>query len=117
MGTDASQWVFARALTDPDAALPPGVIGSAARFNIHRNNIIASLTAVLALGLALLHPPRVYAQTLYGSVVGTVNDAQGAGIPGATITVRNRDTNLTRDTVSSGDGSSCVRTRTVSPCE
>jgi hypothetical protein len=64
-----------------------------------------SLTVVLALGLAVINPPRVHAQTLYGSVVGTVNDAQGAGIPGATITVRNRDTNLTRDTVSSGDGS------------
>jgi Putative DNA-binding domain len=48
MGTDALQQPFVRALTDPDAALPPGVIGSAARFNIHRNNIAASLTAVLA---------------------------------------------------------------------
>ncbi|MET0482188.1 MAG: DNA-binding domain-containing protein [Aestuariivirgaceae bacterium] len=48
MDADALQRAFARALTDHDAALPPGLVGSPARFNVHRNNIAASLTAVLA---------------------------------------------------------------------
>src|SRR5262245_57068509 len=48
MGTDALQRALVRALIDPDAALPSGVVGSAARFNIHRNNIASSLIAVLA---------------------------------------------------------------------
>jgi Putative DNA-binding domain len=69
MGTDASQWVFARALTDPDAALPPGVIGSAARFNIHRNNIIASLTAVLASRFPVIR--RLVGDDFFRAATGT----------------------------------------------
>jgi hypothetical protein len=45
------------------------------------------------------------AQILYGSVVGVVKDAQGAAIPGATITITNKETNLTLDTVSNPEGS------------
>src|SRR5262245_63799154 len=48
MDVDALQRAFARALTDHGAALPPGLIGSPERFNVHRNNIAASLTSVLA---------------------------------------------------------------------
>ena len=46
----------------------------------------------------------VHAQILYGSIVGTVTDAQGAHVPGATVTIVNKDTNLTRDTVSDSEG-------------
>lgn len=69
MGTDASQRAFARALTDPDAALPPGVIGSAARFNIHRNNIIASLTAVLASRFPVIR--RLVGDDFFRAATGT----------------------------------------------
>ena len=44
------------------------------------------------------------AQILYGSVTGNVKDSQGAAIPGATVTIVNKETNLTRDAVTSGDG-------------
>jgi hypothetical protein len=48
MDTESLQQAFARALADPDVAVPRGVIATPARFNIHRNNIAAGLKAVLA---------------------------------------------------------------------
>src|SRR5438876_687492 len=47
---------------------------------------------VLAIGLAAV---SATAQILYGSVVGVVKDSSGAFIPGATVTVVNKDSNLT----------------------
>jgi hypothetical protein len=44
------------------------------------------------------------AQELYGSVVGTVQDGSGGRIPGATIEIVNRDTNLTLTAVSNATG-------------
>ena len=44
------------------------------------------------------------AQVLYGSVVGVVKDAQGASVPGATVTITNKETNLTLDTTTNPEG-------------
>jgi hypothetical protein len=44
------------------------------------------------------------AQVLYGSIVGVVKDSQGSVVPGATVTIVNRDTNLTRETTSDAQG-------------
>jgi hypothetical protein len=44
------------------------------------------------------------AQTLYGSIVGVVRDAQGSVIPGATVTIVNVETNLTREAVTDAQG-------------
>jgi outer membrane receptor protein involved in Fe transport len=46
----------------------------------------AVLTACLGVGIAFL-PQAIHAQAIYGSVNGTVTDASGAAIPGATVTV------------------------------
>lgn len=43
-------------------------------------------------------------QTINGNIVGSVVDPQGAAVPGATITVTNKDTGLTRNAVSTDDG-------------
>ena len=56
--------------------------------------------AALVLGLALafdgLAPRPVYAQALYGSIVGTVTDGTDAPIPGATVTATHVDTRQLR---------------------
>jgi hypothetical protein len=65
-----------------------------------RNAIILAATALLAAAAA-----RVAAQELYGSVVGTVQDGSGGRIPGATVTVVNRDTNLTLTAATNETGS------------
>jgi hypothetical protein len=45
------------------------------------------------------------AQTFRGTILGTVTDASGATVPGATVTVHNADTGLVRTTETQGDGS------------
>jgi hypothetical protein len=64
--------------------------------------IVVMLLAVTALALAAV---SAGAQILYGSVTGMVKDAQGASVPGATVTIVNKETNLTREGVTGGDGS------------
>ncbi|MPY87914.1 MAG: hypothetical protein GEU99_08340 [Luteitalea sp.] len=44
------------------------------------------------------------AQTLYGSVVGRVTDAQNNVLPGATVTIVNVDTNFTQESTTDGRG-------------
>ncbi len=58
----------------------------------------------IAIAAALLFPLPAAAQTLYGSIVGTVSDAQGAAIPGATITATNDGTGHKVEAVSDSDG-------------
>ena len=60
--------------------------------------------ACLALLAALLVPQASQAQVLYGSLVGNVKDTSGATMPGATVTITNNDTKLTRETVTNSTG-------------
>ncbi len=71
----------------------------------HHRVVAGLLTTLVTVAGLVLAPAAADAQILYGSVTGTVKDAQGALIPGATVTIVNKDTNLTRETVSSPDGS------------
>lgn len=66
------------------------------------------LTRVICLLLALtgmltIHSP-VFAQTDQGRIVGTVDDPNGAVVPGATITVRNERTGEERTATASDEG-------------
>jgi outer membrane receptor protein involved in Fe transport len=61
---------------------------------------VASLS-VLAIGLVAA---PLHAQVLYGSIVGVVSDAQGSSIPAATVTVVNKGTNLSQETVTNANG-------------
>jgi len=68
---------------------------------------IAMVLAVLAMAVALAPPAT--AQTLYGSIVGTVGDESGAPIPGATVVATNTGTGLKLEAVSAPDGTYSFR--------
>jgi hypothetical protein len=58
--------------------------------------------------LVLLAPSLLPAQTFRGTILGTVTDASGAVVSGATVKVHNIDTGLERTTQTSADGSYSV---------
>jgi len=60
---------------------------------------VASLAAALVIG-AVAAPPA-HAQLTRGIAGGTVRDATGAVLPGATVTITHRDTGITRTAVTS----------------
>jgi len=65
------------------------------------------LSAILGVAfiVALAAPQRVSAQVLYGSIVGEVRDASGAAVPGATVTITNKETNQSREAKTDSAGS------------
>src|SRR5579863_5059562 len=56
----------------------------------------------------LLFATTLVAQTFRGTILGTVTDASGAVVPGATVKVHNTNTGLDRSTQTSADGSYTV---------
>src|ERR1700733_1138294 len=60
-------------------------------------------TACLVLTL-LVSALTIWAQAETGQITGTVNDPTGATVPGASVSVRNVDTNAMRVTLSNADG-------------
>ena len=70
------------------------------------NGHCSSMTrAFLALTLLFLAVTLAGAQTFRGTILGTVTDASGANVPGATVTAHNTDTGLARTTETQADGS------------
>jgi Carboxypeptidase regulatory-like domain len=63
-----------------------------------------ALCSALAIVTTIGDPAAARAQSLYGSIVGAVRDASGAAIPGATVTIKNQQTNLERVSVSNETG-------------
>jgi hypothetical protein len=59
----------------------------------------------LALAFAILIPVSVWrAQTVSGTILGTVTDSSGAAVPNAQITITNQDTGVVRTSVSTAEG-------------
>ena len=61
----------------------------------------ALISAVL---VAFLAGTVADAQVLYGSIVGNVTDSTGAAVPGATVTIEQAETKLTRELVTDAAG-------------
>lgn len=57
---------------------------------------------------AVLLSTSAFSQTFRGTILGTVTDPQGAVLSGATVTVRNVNTSIERNTATSADGSYTV---------
>ena len=62
------------------------------------------LTAIVAVAVSLAMAPPLRAQGLTAQISGTVTDASGGVMPGATVTVKNVETNLVREAVTGPDG-------------
>ena len=58
----------------------------------------------LALVFALLFAPSTFAQTVTGTIQGTVTDSRGAVVPGADISIRNVETGQERNLKTGGEG-------------
>jgi hypothetical protein len=64
--------------------------------------------ALVFFALSALSVTTCRAQTFRGTVLGTVTDASGATVPGATVTIHNLNTGLLRTTETQADGSYSV---------
>src|SRR5262245_18718984 len=64
--------------------------------------------ALLVTCTSVIMATTAFAQLQSGRIVGTVYDPQRAGIPGATVTVANVATNITRTVVTDGEGNYVV---------
>jgi hypothetical protein len=61
--------------------------------------------AVIAMAVVLsMSPPPASAQAVSGTILGTVRDATGAALPGATVTLTNTGTGFTRSVVADASG-------------
>jgi len=70
-----------------------------------RSRYATGLLAILTIGIVLLASAGLCrAQQIAGTLVGTVQDTQGAVIQNATVTVTNVDTGLKHSTTSNGQG-------------
>src|SRR6266849_9606722 len=54
--------------------------------------------------LLLLCPFATYAQSTFGTILGTVRDNSGAVVPGANIRLTDTDENNSRETTANGNG-------------
>ena len=70
----------------------------------HVSSRLFSMTPVALLLCLLLFGPVVLAQQGRGTIFGTVTDATGAVVPGATVTVTNTATNLGATTITNDSG-------------
>src|SRR4029079_15495661 len=62
---------------------------------------------VLALIIAVMvmaSPSASWAQAVTGTLLGSVTDSQGAGVPGATVTATETQTNISRTAVTNSSG-------------
>jgi hypothetical protein len=69
--------------------------------NATETRLLQLCTIVL---VALISAPLAFGQTIFGRISGTVTDSSGAVIPDATVTIRNKATNLERTAVTDGEG-------------
>ena len=66
-------------------------------------HVRALCSVIFLVGCALVARP-LHAQVLYGSIVGSVTDGSGAALPGATVTIEQAETKLTRELVTDANG-------------
>ena len=73
----------------------------ATRAGLSRRSLVLGTSLIIAIAITAI---PAHAQLLYGGLVGTVTDANGAVVPGARVAIVNTETNLTRETTTDGQG-------------
>src|SRR5437763_4935229 len=68
----------------------------------------ASLVALLVAVSLVTSMPRANAQAVYGSILGTVTDPQGAAVGGAKVTITNQNKGTTQQTTTNDSGNYTV---------
>ena len=66
--------------------------------------------ALFVAGFFVLAPSTAWSQVLYGSLVGNLKDASGAAVPGAIITITNKETGQVRAATTNDEGGYSVST-------
>ena len=66
--------------------------------------LATALIPILVAAIVLVSPTGVKAQTLYGSIIGTVSDPSGRAIPNAVVKATQTETHETRITVTNDSG-------------
>jgi outer membrane receptor protein involved in Fe transport len=69
-----------------------------------------SLALLLVFALAMVAPPAARAQAVYGSIAGTVEDASGAPVPGASVSITSLE-RKTEDTVTTNASGNFAKDR------
>ena len=62
------------------------------------------LASALLLGLFVIVPSNASAQAVSGTLLGNVTDTTGAAVPGATVTARETQTNVSRTVTTNETG-------------
>src|SRR5690349_20875353 len=69
-----------------------------------KTNQFPGATLLLTFAAIALFAAMTFGQEFRGSITGTVTDPNGATVPGATVTIKNNDTNVTTTVRSNVDG-------------
>ena len=65
---------------------------------------LIGLTAIMALLASVSSVKPALAQAVYGSILGTITDPQGASVKGAKVTVTSQSKGTSEETTSNDDG-------------
>jgi hypothetical protein len=71
---------------------------------VHRRPSGLARVALITAGLVLVLSGSALAQAVRGTLLGNINDAQGAAIPGVTVVAVETQTNISRSVVTNQDG-------------
>jgi hypothetical protein len=66
--------------------------------------VCVRLVSALILGLLLFVPSHASAQAVTGTLLGNITDSSGAAVPGATVTAKENQTNVSRTAVTNETG-------------
>src|ERR1700741_4173251 len=70
----------------------------------HTSRLVLFISVVLAANFWCMNPASLHAQTVSGTILGTIQDQQGGVIPNAEVSARNLETGQVRKTNADASG-------------